>query len=221
LGQTAAETEAVAEPMYDLINQFAQTVVGSISLDHVTDYEWLVQNVGQATAPDYQKRYRRFWAMNVAQLSPAFYTTYFGTLSAAASHVPTLGSVAQTLHDASARQKGQKSLQFSFATKLMHMTNRHLPIYDSQVTGFYFFQEPSRKLALKERINGFVALHDFLIGEYARVLNGRLLATAIQEFRLRLNPQHFTDEKIIDSLIWAFVGLLKKGALPAGRIAYH
>jgi len=204
--------------MYDLINQFAQTVVGSISLDHVTDYEWLVQNVGQATTPDYQKRYRRFWAMNVAQLSPAFYTTYFGTLSAAASHVPTLTSVTQTLHDASARQNGQKSLQFSFATKLLHMTNQHSPIYDSQVAAFYFFQEPSTDL--QPRIDGLVAFHGFLTQEYARVLNGGLLATAIQEFRLRLKPQHFTDEKIVDSLIWAFVALLRKGALPRGQVVY-
>jgi hypothetical protein len=100
------------------------------------------------------------------------------------------------------------------------MTNRHLPIYDSQVARFYFFQEPSRELALQERINGFVALHDFLIEEYARVLKYGLLTSSIQEFRLRLKPQHFTDEKIVDSLIWAFVALLRKGALPKGQIAY-
>ena len=46
--------------MYDLINRFAQTVVGTIPPEHVTDYEWLLQNVGQASTPDYQRRYRRF-----------------------------------------------------------------------------------------------------------------------------------------------------------------
>jgi hypothetical protein len=66
-----------------------------------------------------------------------------------------------------------------------------------------------------------VAFHGFLTQEYARVLNGGLLASAIQEFRLRLNPQHFTDEKIVDSLIWAFVALLRKGALPKGQIVYR
>ena len=126
--------------MYDLINQFAQTVVGTIPPEHVTDYERLLQNVGQASTPDYQRRYRRFWAMNAAQLSPVFYVAYFGALNAAINHPPTLSSVAQTLHAASARQNGQKSLQFSFATKLLHMTNQHSPIYDSQVAAFYFFQ---------------------------------------------------------------------------------
>jgi len=113
--------------MYDHINHYAQMVVGTIPPEHVTDYEWLVLNVGQASTPDYQKRYRRFWAMNVAQLSPAFYATYFSTLAAAMSQPPTLSSVAETLHAASARKKGQKRLQFSFATKLLHMTKSALP----------------------------------------------------------------------------------------------
>ncbi len=205
--------------MYDLINQFAQTVVGTIPPEHVTDYEWLLQNVGQASTPDYQRRYRRFWAMNAAQLSPAFYTAYFGTLTAAMSHAPTLSSVAQTLHASSARQNGQKSLQFSFATKRLHMTNQHSPIYDSQVAAFYFFQEPSTDL--QQRISGLVAFHNFLTQEYGRVLNGGLLACAIQEFRVRLNPQHFTDEKIVDSLIWAFVAFLWNSALPNRQVVFH
>jgi hypothetical protein len=158
--------------------------------------------------------------MNAAQLSPAFYTAYFGALTAAISNAPTLSSVAQTLHAASARQNGQKSLQFSFATKLLHMTNQHLPIYDARIAAFYFFATPANK-DLQRRINRFVSLHSFLIAEYARVLNGGLLASAIQEFRLRLNPQHFTHEKIVDSLIWAFVALLRKGALPRGQITYR
>jgi hypothetical protein len=211
--------------MYNLINQYSQTVVGTIPREHVTDYEWLIQNVGQANTSGYQSRYRRFWAMNAAQLSPAFYATYFGTLAAAVSQLPTLSSVAQTLHAASARQNGQKSLQFSFATKLLHITNPHLPIYDSQVAAFYFFVEPDRNPKdpndFQRRIREFVTFHDFLRQEYARVLQNNLLVTAIQEFRVRLNPQHFTDEKIVDSLIWAFVGLLWNGGLQNQQVVFH
>jgi hypothetical protein len=80
--------------------------------------------------------------------------------------------------------------------------------------------EPSTKLSLQQRIAGFVTFHNFLIQEYARVLQNGLLASAIQEFHLQLTPQHFTDEKIVDSLIWAFVKLLHKGALLNGQIVY-
>jgi hypothetical protein len=99
------------------------------------------------------------------------------------------------------------------------MTNQRIPIYDSRIAAFYFFATPANK-TLQRRINRFVSFHSFLIGEYARVLQNNLLATAIQEFKRQLNPRRFTDEKIVDSLIWAFVGLLRKGALMNGQIVY-
>lgn len=219
--------------MYDLINQYAQKVVATIPTDHVTEYEWLIQNVNHATTPGYQNRYRRFWAMNAARLSPAFYVAYFGAMSAAVTQTPTLGAhaqtlhaLAQTLHAASTNSKGRQSLQFSFATKLLHMTDPHLPIYDSQVAAFYFFQEPEIKDSkdpqdLQRRISAFVTFNDFLKQEYARVLQNSLLSPAIQEFRVRLNPQHFTEEKIVDSLIWAFVGLLWDGGLRNQQVVFH
>ncbi len=212
--------------MYNLINQYSQTVIGTIPSSHVTEYECLVGNVGLATTPSYQERYRQYWAMNRARLSPAFYAVYFGGMSAAMTQTPTLVALALNLHAASANSKGRQSLQFSFATKVLHMTNQHLPIYDSQVAAFYFFQEPEIKKPndpkdVQRRIAEFVTFHDFLMQEYVRVLQNNLLAPAIQEFRVRLSPQHFTDEKIVDSLIWAFVGLLWKGALQEGQIAYR
>jgi hypothetical protein len=51
-------------------------------------------------------------------------------------------------------------------------------------------------------------------------VNNGLLAEAIQEFRLVLKPQRYTDEKVVDSLIWAYVALLKKRALLKSQIVY-
>ena len=94
--------------MYDLINQYAQKVVGTIPTDHVTEYEWLIQNVNHATTPGYQNRYRRFWAMNAARLNPTFYVAYFGAMNAAVTQTPTLGALAQTFHAASTNSKGRQ-----------------------------------------------------------------------------------------------------------------
>jgi hypothetical protein len=125
--------------MYSQINQFAEAVVGSIPHNHVADYEWLLQNTAQVTSADYQKRYRLYWAMNVAQMSPPFYAAYFGALGSAMKQAVTLSEITHILYDSSARRDGRQSLQFSFATKLLHMTNPVLPIFDSQIAGFYFF----------------------------------------------------------------------------------
>jgi len=45
-----------------------------------------------------------------------------------------------------------------------------------------------------------IVVASFLLRNMCGHSQGRLLATAIHEFRLRLKPQHFTDEKILDSL---------------------
>src|SRR6266404_2713523 len=126
--------------MYRLINDFAAPVVDSIPREFLENYEWLVQNADQANKPSYQKEYRRFWAMNAAQLSPDFYTAYFRALRISISQPPELRDVVQGLYESSARRNGDRSIQFSFATKLVHMASPRLPIYDSRVAKFYFFK---------------------------------------------------------------------------------
>jgi hypothetical protein len=100
------------------------------------------------------------------------------------------------------------------------MGNPQLPVYDSQVAHIYSFVAPDSKKVLHQRIGELVTFHEFLIREYKRVLEGRLLETAINEFRDKLRPQNFTDVEVIDSLIWKTADLLSKGALTEGRIAH-
>jgi len=127
--------------MYSVISTCQQTIIGSITQWEVDEYDWLRQNVGQADTAPYQQRYKYFWGMNVAQLSSSFYTAYFGFLKA-----PTTLSrndLCQTLHQSSTRRNGTRTLQLSFATKLLHTLNPQLPIYDSKVARFFLFEPPS------------------------------------------------------------------------------
>jgi len=100
------------------------------------------------------------------------------------------------------------------------MLNTQIPIYDRMIRGFYFFDEPDRKLPLQQRVNQCFQFHQFLITEYNRVLNEGLLVPSIQAFREHFDPQYFTDIKVIDSLIWAFIGLLRNNGLGNGEIIY-
>jgi hypothetical protein len=206
--------------MYKLINQFSKQVVDNIGSQYVEDYNLLIQHTGQANEDDYQTRYRRFWAMNRPVSNPAFYTAYFEALNAPADIVGTLEQLILALYAIPTHRDRNQSLQFSFATKLMHMRDIHRPVYDSQVSAFYFFIKPSLNAALQERINGYVHFYNFLTNEYARILRNSLLAASIDEFRRHYDPKYFTDEKIIDSLIWSFVGLRKRDAAFNYQIAY-
>jgi len=206
--------------MYRLINDFAQPVVDSLPRDFLQNYEWLVQNVAQADELSYRKAYRRFWAMGPAQLSSNFYTAYFRSLKSSIGQPRELRDIIQSLYESSTRRNGDQSIQFSFATKLVHMTNRRLPIYDSRIAQFYCFQIPAGKMGLQDRIDKCMGIYAFLIQEYGRVLERGLLTVAIQEFRRQFNPRNITDEKIVDSLIWAFVTLLNKEGLLKKAVVY-
>jgi hypothetical protein len=151
-------------------------------------------------------------------LSKAYRTVYFQQLQAALLNPPSLRSLIATLYATPANKKGQSN-QFSFATKLLHMANPHSPIYDLNVATFYFFEEPDTK----KRVAAWLAFHAFLVQEYSRVLSQELLQQSIQAFRQKFPKEEhaFTDERIIDVLIWAYSRLLQKGALTSGQIVYH
>jgi hypothetical protein len=87
------------------------------------------------------------------------------------------------------------------------------------VARFYLFKAPTSG-TVKERTEKLTAFHNFLVADYARVINSGLLAPAIAAFRERFKPRHHTDEKIIDCLVWVLVGLAEDGAVLDGRIVY-
>jgi hypothetical protein len=208
--------------MYDLINTYSERVLELISQEqgYIEEYEHLAREIGDARSAAYRAQYVKFWAMGAARLSEKFKDVYFDMLKSSAVPTQELEEVVRVLYDASANSKGRHSIQFSFATKLMHMKNRRLPIYDSQVAAFYFFQPPRTGRDQSERIARFMSFYQFLVFEYRRILDQNLLARPIEAFRNRFAPTYFTDEKIIDSLIWAFVGLLNKDAVWRNQITY-
>lgn len=218
--------------MYSIICNNRQAILDVIDQEDkksqaLSKYEWLVQNVKQVPWPvrngySFESTYADFWVFR--GVTGAFKTEYFKELIAACNQPPTLEQLCTALCPFATRtgKTGQtiQTLQFSFPTKLCHTVDPHLPIYDVRVARFYLFQEPDLKLALPTRIKGYVEFYDFLKDEYLRVLTHNLLKPAIDDFRQRFNPQQHTDEKIIDWLIWAFIGWADNGALVRGRIVY-
>lgn len=207
--------------MYRLINGHIVQILDSINNDHISDYDWLVQNIQQVANPLYQTRYKTFWRLNAARLSPNYCGVYFQRLQDGLNNnPPQIAELANELYLIPTHNNGRQALQFSFCSKLCHMLNRQIPIYDAMIRDFYFFTEPDRGLPLPQRINEYAQFHQFLTQEYNRILAQGLLAQSIQAFRQHFNPQHFTDIKVIDSMIWAYVSILKNGGVMNGIIHY-
>jgi len=206
--------------MYALINTHIKEVLKTIKPSHISEYEWLIQNLGNCGTPTYRSRYKQYWRMNAARLHETYCDAYFQRLQAAKANRPTVGCVANELYDIPTHSNGRQGLQFTFASQLVHMTDPAAPIYGSMVAAFYFFEEPDRNLPLGQRISALSGFHAYLEQEYRRVLANKLLAPAITAFRQKFVPSAFTDEKVIDSLIRAFVALLRNGGLKSGQIVY-
>lgn len=208
--------------MYDTINRNAPAVVAFIQAargHHVQTYDWLVANRGQVRNPNYRQMYKRFWMLTHAGAD--FLAVYFWLLEQHLQFPRPLIHIVDALHRVNFNARLGRRINFSFATKLFHMGHLNTPIYDSRISTFYSYSRPENHLPLLGRIFRYDAFHLFLQHEYRRVLQNGLLAPSIHAFRQALNPQQFTDEKIIDSLIWAYVSLLDDNGLMRRQVVYH
>lgn len=208
--------------MYLLINANIDVILRDYvkeSPQDAPEYDWLFQNVHRCGDSEYQRRYRKHWAMNGARLSEVYCKAYFENLQTALCKPLQIRQLMMDLYAIPSHQNGRKSVQFSFATKLLHMADPRLPIYDSKVAWFYFFVEPSADHGLA-KIDKLVEFYKFLTEEYGRILKDGLLAPSIAAFRNRFRT-NMSDEKIIDALIWACVVSLNKRALMRREICYR
>jgi hypothetical protein len=212
--------------MYHLINANIGPLLSTIEpLHDVRPYVWILEELATPSACQsaaFQQKFSTYWAMGAARLGTAFKTAYFSLLeeSKNAPHRCNVENVAKHLFEVPVNSKEKKALQFSFATKLVHMVDPTLPVYDTRVESFYFLpRQYSGKHEVK--LANLLCSYEFLIREYARVLRDGLLSSAIREFRRSFNPpQTYTEQKVIDTLIWKFVPMLQKGALREGTIVY-
>ena len=198
--------------MYSLINKNINDILKSIERDHVKKYDWLIENIHQIESSNYQTSYKTFWRLHGAGLSSEYCSTYFQFLKQHLQEPIKIKELIKSLFKEPVNSSGRKSLQFSFISKMLHMADRHLSIYDSLISSFHFF-EPNRGLSFEERVDELISFYEFLNFEYNRILKNSLLQESIETFRERFKPIHFTDEKIIDSLIWAFTSYAFNGAV--------
>lgn len=203
------------------INECADELLGTLGA-HVQDYSDLrrkLLEVDVGSDEDFQHKYKAFWAMNVARLSQAYTDAYFEYLQQnKRATAPDVHAVATHLHGFPTSADGRPSLQFSFASKLVHMIDPSKPVYDSLVEKFYFLPAPTKSGI--GRLGDLMKSYQFLANEHARIVRDGLLGDAIAKFRDRFGSFNLADGKIIDSLVWSFAGKLNRGAIRAGEFEY-
>lgn len=212
--------------MYTLITEHRDLVIAELArINDLAKYfdlrkQLVSGTIDVATDQAFQRLYRNYWRMNVARLSDPFYATYFGVLAKSQrSGSVDLKDVVRLL--ASPDINAKRSLQLSFATKLAHMIDPRIPVYDSFVAAFYFYVTPAPDRSFEVRLDSYIAFHEFLRNEYQRVIREKLLDEALLAFRDRFGiGEDICDERLIDWLIWGWVSLLRSGSLQRGQATY-
>lgn len=199
--------------MYSIINANAPHIVGSIGMSSINRYNWLFANlplINVASHTPYQQAYKGFWKMRFP--GTTYCTGYFTHLQAnKGNRLLEPQSICLALKPVSS------SLQFSFATKMAHMANPNLPIYDLMVSQFYFLPKPPEKASYPDKLAHYMTSYNFLVQEYDRVIANRLLDPAIAAFRHQFpSAVHHSTVKVIDWLIWRFVDMATSGSFLSG-----
>ena len=205
--------------MYNIINQNIDRILRSVDegLDIRTYFALMsrFRNVNVVQDTEFQGKYCKYWRLYGAGLSQSFRASYFELMEGLrGGPIPNIGEVTRILHEVPSNKSGRKTLQFSFASKLLHTLDPHQPIYDSMVATFCRFSVPDPTKTFEARLRSFLAFYDLLSTGYKKILANGLLQQSITRFRHQFSvPNEYTDEKIIDTLIWRVTDLRKKGVL--------
>src|SRR5471030_2510640 len=129
--------------MYDLISRNFAQLLRTIDRADIDQYLWMIRELPNRDVTrdgEYQKEYCSYWRLNGAGLGQGFRNQYFLLLEQAKHSPghPAVDWVARKLYEHPVNSTEKKALQFSFASKLVHMINTRLPVYDRMVETFYF-----------------------------------------------------------------------------------
>ena len=203
--------------MYQNINNHAGAICGDSALSRaVMQYKHLL---GQLSVVDviadghFRRECEAFWRITAGHVGEEWREHFFRILDECKRNRNTdVAAITMSLASVPRNKSGSRALDFSFASKLVHMIDPTAPIYDALIAAFYFFDAPSSG-SITVRLPEMCEFYDFLRREYQRVKDQRLLGDALSEFRRTHSAaRRFTDEKVIDFLIWTYVRLLRSGA---------
>jgi len=213
--------------MYQLINKNIENILGYIDkkndIDPYLKMAEMFKGTNVSNNNEYKTNYRKYWQLNAARLSDHYCDHYFKVMEHYRDndHID-IEDVVNRLYEVPSNSKEIKTLQFSFATKLLHTIDNTQPIYDSLVGDFYFFPRINLSWKYEHKLRDYKKIYYFLQKEQKRILDKGLLSESIQRFRERFSPLlYYTDQKIIDTLIWEFSKYARTGgAILLGKIQY-
>jgi hypothetical protein len=196
----------------DIIKTKEKNVIDNLEHESIDVYNFLqTEFKKQAVDQNYlfQFVYRSFYRLDNAGLSKEFKDTYFRIMEECRNQtVDDLTEIIMRLYQIK-RLKGDNSVQFSFATKLMNTIQPDYPIYDSEVATVFNF--PTDCIGdLDKRIGRYIGQHATIIETYREIIQDNLLKSSIDMFDDKFKNNRLSSNKKLDFIVWSTGKLLKK-----------
>lgn len=171
---------------------------GLIGLEEsIRVYEWLEAHKEEPENPVFQFVFRSYYRIDNAGLTSAWKVRYFEFLD---QREGGLGTILEGLYHIPTTRK-LKSLQFSFATKLLHTLDSRRPIYDSKVAELLGLPVKKGK-DFAANIDTCVAVYEELREAQQQLLRDDGIKNQVAALKA-LYKSRISNEKALDFLLWS------------------
>ena len=161
----------------------------------------------------FQFVFRSYYRLDNAGLTDEFKKRYFELLADKQTDLEYILSELYKLETL----KGKNSIQFSFATKLLHTLDNNKPIFDAEVARV--IHRSVTGIGKEEKIDSCRSIYNDLIGIYYNLINDEGIKKIIFKFRKKfdVSPKRMSDIKVLDFIIWSFGKLNKKKSVKRSK----
>jgi len=160
-------------------------------------YEWLEVHKEKPENPVFQFVFRSYYRIDNAGLTSDWKVRYFEFLS---QRECSLTTILEGLYHIPTKKK-VKSVQFSFATKLLHTIDTSQPIYDSKVAELLGLPVKKSK-DFTNNIKTCIAVYENLREVQRELLSDDGIKKQVIALKEYYDSQ-ISDEKALDFLLWS------------------
>lgn len=147
----------------------------------------------------FQFVFRSYYRLDSAGLSDKQKTEYFKLL---ANGEDNLKTILDNLYELPSL-KTNNTIQFSFATKLLHTIDNGKPIFDAEVA--IVFGKSRQGKTKEEKIKSCLGIYEFLGSMYSDLLKDERIKELISKFRSKfsVDKNKISDIKVLDFIVWS------------------
>lgn len=179
-------------------SELNRAVAGYESLKEV----YSQQNHKLSENRDFQKKFTSFYVMRY--VSQTFRTNFFVKMDEIRNSKQTELNAIEIMRNLC---NGEKSLQFSFITKMLNLADdTRYPIYDSMVAKVFGFKELSG--AREQKLEEYKERYQKILATYSELQKDTLIQKVLTKFRTKFQCPNLSDFRVLDFICWQ-LGKLK------------